>query len=73
LFYFKHKSVLREGIRLTAEDTNIESAGALDPNLITAVESAGALDPNLITVVESAGALIPLIPILDTIIDIVIK
>jgi hypothetical protein len=59
LFYFKHKSVLREGIRLTAEDTNIESAGALDPNLITAV--------------ESAGALIPLIPILDTIIDIVIK
>jgi hypothetical protein len=44
---------------LTAEDTNIESAGALDPNLITAV--------------ESAGALIPLIPILNTIIDIVIK
>jgi hypothetical protein len=57
LFYFKRESALRGGIGWTAEDTNIESAGVLDPDpdppII--VTSAGALD--LITAI---GTLIPL-------------
>jgi hypothetical protein len=64
LFYFKRESALRGGIGWTAEDTNIESAGVLDPDpdppII--VTSAGALD--LITAI---GTLIPLTP---TVIDI---
>jgi hypothetical protein len=59
LFYFKRESALRGGIGWTAEDTNIESAGVLDPDpdppII--VTSAGALD--LITAI---GTLIPLTP-----------
>jgi hypothetical protein len=60
LFYFKRESALRGGIGWTAEDTNIESAGVLDPDpdppII--VTSAGALD--LIT--AAIGTLIPLTP-----------
>lgn len=59
MFYFKRESALRGGIGWTAEDTNIESAGVLDPDpdppII--VTSAGALD--LITAI---GTLIPLTP-----------
>ena len=52
--YFKHGSALRGGIGWTVEDTNIESAGALDPDPPVTVMSAGALDP---VTVMSAGAL----------------
>jgi hypothetical protein len=59
LFYFKRESALRGGIGWTAEDTNIKSAGVLDPDpdppII--VTSADALD--LITAI---GTLIPLTP-----------
>jgi hypothetical protein len=70
LFYFKHESALRGGIRWTVEDTNIESAGALDldpPITVTSVTSAGALDLDLIAAIESAGALILLTPVIDVI------
>ncbi|CAB4436587.1 unnamed protein product [Rhizophagus irregularis] len=58
--------VLQGGIRWTVEDTNIESAGALDPDPPITVTSAGALDLDLLVEsvesVESAGAIIPLPP-----------
>jgi hypothetical protein len=79
LFYFKRESALRGGIGWTAEDTNIESAGVLDPDpdppII--VTSAGALDhPDPPIIVTSAGALDlitaigTLIPLTPAVIDI---
>jgi hypothetical protein len=67
LSYFKHESALRGGIGWTVEDTNIESAGALDPDPSITIMRAGALDLiTAITTIESAGALIPLTLVIDT-------
>lgn len=64
MFYFKHESELRGGIGWTAEDTNIESAGVLDPDpdppiTDTSDTSAGALGL-ITTLIPLTAAIIPL-------------
>lgn len=61
MFYFKHESELRGGIGWTAEDTNIESAGVLDPDPDPPITdtSAGALDL-ITTLIPLTPAIIPL-------------